>query len=66
MWDRLIAVEVIWKSIAGGSAIVTIFASWAGMLSFRAVNETFPVSPPRAWTEIDLGALRRNLAVARA
>jgi alanine racemase len=29
------------------------------------VNETFPVSPPRAWAEIDLGALRRNLGVAR-
>jgi alanine racemase len=29
------------------------------------VNDTFPVSPPRAWAEIDLGALRKNLAVAR-
>ena len=29
------------------------------------VNDTFPVSPPRAWAEIDLGALRQNLAVAR-
>jgi alanine racemase len=29
------------------------------------VNELFPVSPPRAWAEIDLGALRKNLAVAR-
>ena len=28
------------------------------------INE-FPVSPPRAWAEIDLSALRRNLAVAR-
>ena len=36
------------------------------MLSLSAVNETFPVSPPRAWAEIDLGALKRNLAVARA
>ncbi len=35
------------------------------MPSLTAVNETFPVSPPRAWAEIDLGALRRNLAVAR-
>jgi len=30
------------------------------------VSELFPVSPPRAWAEIDLGALKRNLAVARA
>ena len=44
----------------------TILASGAGMLSLSAVNETFPVSPPRAWAEIDLGALKRNLAVARA
>jgi alanine racemase len=28
------------------------------------VNDTFPVSPPRAWAEIDLGAMKRNLAVA--
>lgn len=30
-----------------------------------AVNEVFPESPPRAWAEIDLSALRRNLEVAR-
>jgi len=35
------------------------------MPSVTAVNDTFPVSPPRAWAEIDLGALKRNLAVAR-
>ena len=29
------------------------------------MNESFPVSLPRAWAEIDLGALRRNLQVAR-
>jgi len=29
------------------------------------VNEDFPVSPPRAWAEIDLAALRANLKVAR-
>lgn len=29
------------------------------------MNELFPISPPRAWAEIDLGALKRNLAVAR-
>ncbi len=29
------------------------------------VNDIFPISPPRAWAEIDLGALKRNLAVAR-
>ncbi len=29
------------------------------------VNDDFPVSPPRAWAEIDLAALRANLAVAR-
>ena len=30
-----------------------------------AVNDTFPVSPPRAWVEIDLRALKNNLAFAR-
>jgi hypothetical protein len=35
------------------------------MPSLTFVNETFPVSPPRAWAEIDLGALKRNLAIAR-
>ena len=35
------------------------------MPSVTAVNDTFPVSPPRAWAEIDLGALKKNLAVAR-
>ncbi|MCX6879989.1 MAG: alanine racemase [Verrucomicrobia bacterium] len=29
------------------------------------MNDDFPVSPPRAWAEIDLAALRWNLAVAR-
>lgn len=29
------------------------------------MNEEFPISPPRAWAEIDLAALRANLAVAR-
>ncbi len=28
------------------------------------MSDTFPVSPPRAWAEIDLGALKKNLAVA--
>ncbi len=36
------------------------------MPSLSAVNDTFPVSPPRAWVEIDLAALRGNLAVARS
>lgn len=32
-----------------------------------AVNDdAFPISPPRAWAEVDLAALKRNLAVARA
>jgi alanine racemase len=29
------------------------------------VNESFPVSPPRAWAEVDLAALKHNLNVAR-
>ncbi|MEX1116499.1 MAG: alanine racemase [Akkermansiaceae bacterium] len=29
------------------------------------MNDAFPVSPPRAWAEIDLGAMKSNLAVAR-
>jgi alanine racemase len=40
-------------------------ASLEGMNSLEGVNEIFPVSPPRAWAEINLGALRRNLSVAR-
>ncbi len=36
-----------------------------GPLSLAAVNDAFPISPPRAWAEIDLGALRRTLASAR-
>lgn len=35
------------------------------MPSVTPVNDTFPVSPPRAWAEIDLGALKKNLAIAR-
>ncbi len=35
------------------------------MPRLATVSELFPVSPPRAWAEIDLGALKRNLAVAR-
>ena len=35
------------------------------MPSVTAVNDSFPVSPPRTWAEIDLGALKKNLAVAR-
>lgn len=37
----------------------------AVLTSLTAVNASFPVSPPRAWVEIDLAALRGNLAVAR-
>ena len=29
------------------------------------MNDAFPVSPPRAWAEVDLSALRHNLRVAR-
>ena len=36
-----------------------------GQDRLTGVNEDFPVSPPRAWAEIDLAALRANLAVAR-
>ncbi len=35
------------------------------MPSLAAVTDTFPVSPPRAWAEINFAALRSNLAVAR-
>lgn len=31
-----------------------------------SVNDVFPVSPPRAWAEINLTALKNNLEVARA
>ncbi|MEY3896650.1 MAG: alanine racemase, partial [Verrucomicrobiota bacterium] len=42
-----------------------ILASSPVRPSLTAVNDTYPVSPPRAWAEIDLGAMKRNLAVAR-
>jgi alanine racemase len=29
------------------------------------VSENYPISPPRAWAEIDLAAMRRNLQTAR-
>ena len=35
------------------------------MLSVSLVSDDFPVSPPRAWAEINLAALRSNLEVAR-
>jgi alanine racemase len=35
------------------------------MPSVTPVNDTFPVSPPRAWVEIDLRAMKKNLAFAR-
>lgn len=35
------------------------------MTRLEAVTDSFPVSPPRAWAEIDLGALGKNLRVAR-
>ena len=40
-------------------------ASLLGMPSVTSVNDVFPVSPPRAWVEIDLRALKKNLGVAR-
>jgi alanine racemase len=42
-----------------------VLASRAAIHSFTGVSDPFPVSPPRAWAEIDLGALNHNLAVAR-
>lgn len=41
-----------------------ILASFPRIPSVTPVSDTFPVSPPRAWAEIDLGALKKNLAVA--
>jgi alanine racemase len=35
------------------------------MSHVAAVNDAFPESPPRAWAEIDLAAMRANLEVAR-
>lgn len=35
------------------------------MLSLAPVSDTIPVSPPRAWAEIDLAAMAENLEVAR-
>ena len=36
------------------------------MPTFTTVNDEFPISPPRAWAEIDLTAMRHNLRVAGA
>ncbi len=35
------------------------------MAQLFAVNDSFPVSPPRAWAEIDLAAMKKNLELAR-
>jgi alanine racemase len=35
------------------------------MPSVKPVSDSIPVSSPRAWAEIDLSALKKNLAVAR-
>lgn len=43
----------------------TGLAGWAVVVSLRGVSTTFPISPPRAWAEVDLAALRWNLARAR-
>jgi alanine racemase len=40
-------------------------ASFLQMPSLSPVSDTIPVSPPRAWVEIDLSALKKNLGVAR-
>ncbi len=42
-----------------------VLASFAQRPNFIDVNDSYPVSPPRAWAEIDLGAMKKNLAVAR-
>ena len=42
-----------------------IFHFVARLPSVTPVNDTFPVSPPRAWVEIDLRAMKKNLAFAR-
>jgi alanine racemase len=48
-----------------GRRVLTL-ASSPRMPSVFPVSDTFPVSPPRAWAEIDLTALKQNAAVARA
>jgi len=48
-----------------GNLHFSALASFAKVLRLALVNDVFPVSPPRAWAEIDLGALKGNLAVAR-
>lgn len=41
-------------------------AAYRGLASVHGVTSDVPVSPPRAWAEIDLSALKENLAVARS
>jgi len=47
------------------SLIFRALASARGIMQRPGVNTVFPESPPRAWAEIDLAAMRRNLEVAR-
>ena len=60
------------KRASRGSVASTLIQDHPGLASARksptlsAVNDAFPVSPPRAWAEVDLAALRKNLGVARA
>jgi len=46
-------------------AMASILAHGRRATSICPVQSLFPVSPPRAWAEINLSALRRNLAFAR-
>jgi len=43
-----------------------VLASTISPLQLWRVNESFPTSPPRAWAEVNLVALKNNLACARA
>ncbi len=55
-----------WRvAAASRRSLFPTLASRQRISSVSPVTDAFPVSPPRAWVEIDLAALRQNLAVAR-
>jgi len=49
----------------GSNLSFAVLARTSGWLQVRGVNDAFPISPPRAWAEVNLGAMKRNLGIAR-
>jgi len=66
LWRTDCAAPWVFSCIRHGRTIVATLASIRRMGIFATVNDAFPISPPRAWAEVDLAALKQNLEVARA